>query len=96
MSAECATLGYERHCPLAEVLISAMGGDRARANERALARQHDAANAAGRGCWRQRCAVPVGRAAHFFDLDLVADLGAHQRRSQVCFYEVALARTPTY
>ena len=26
VSAECATLGYERHCPLAEVVISAMGG----------------------------------------------------------------------
>jgi len=26
VSAECATLGYERHCPLAEVVVSAMGG----------------------------------------------------------------------
>lgn len=33
------------------------------------------------------CAWPVGRTAHFFDLDLVADVGAHQRCSQLVLNE---------
>lgn len=44
--------------------------------------------AKNRGCIaRWCCALPLGRTAHFFDMDIVADVGAHQNLTQLCINE---------
>jgi len=40
-----------------------------------------------RNCLSKRCVCPLGRSAHFFDLDILVDIGAHQRCVQVCLNE---------
>jgi hypothetical protein len=40
-----------------------------------------------RGCCSSYFAVPVGRTIAFFDMDIVIDVGAHQRCSQLLFNE---------
>ena len=46
----------------------------------------------GCGCVRALpcCAIPVGRTAHFFDLDIVADIRAKQSCWQLCLNEGSL------
>lgn len=33
------------------------------------------------------CACPIGRGAYYFDIDLLIDIGAHQKCSQLCYNE---------
>ena len=40
-----------------------------------------------RGCVNSWCACPIGRTANFMDIDLIADVGAHQKCSQLCLNE---------
>jgi hypothetical protein len=40
-----------------------------------------------RGCMGNCCSLPMGRTANFFDMDIVADVGAHQSLSQLCINE---------
>jgi hypothetical protein len=44
--------------------------------------QHEARN-----CVTRNCVCPTGRSAYFFDLDILVDIGAHQRCVQVCLNE---------
>ena len=41
-------------------------------------------------CPASCCAIPVGRTAHYFDIDLVADIRAHQSCWQLCLNEGSL------
>lgn len=42
----------------------------------------------GRGyCAKNCCRCPLGRSLDFFDMDIVVDIGAHQRCSQLCLNE---------
>ena len=64
------------------------GGNGEKSDRRQAARAADKAfdsqrNVISRCC----CAWPVGRTAHFFDLDLVVDVGAHQRCGQLFLNE---------
>ena len=49
-----------------------------------------------RGSCSSCCAVPVGRSLAFFDMDIVTDIGAHQRCSQLLLNEgdLQIYRTP--
>ena len=54
----------------------------------AKARQLQKAQAqVSRGCCSSYCALPVGRTISFFDMDIVVDIGAHQRCAQLPFNE---------
>ena len=55
--------------------------------ERAKARARAVAVERERGALGRCCAVPVGRTAHFFDLDIVVDVRAHQGCWQLCLNE---------
>ena len=61
---------------------------RKRASE--VERAKAAAREANRGKCCACCAVPIGRTAHFFDIDLVADVRAHQSCWQLCLNEGSL------
>ena len=45
-------------------------------------RAKSAARAAQRGCVGECCVCPVGRTAHYFDIDIVADVRARARTPQ--------------
>jgi len=61
---------------------------RKRATEEERAKQ--AARAAQRGVCASACACPIGRTAHYFDMDIVADVRAHQSCWQLCLNEGTL------
>ncbi len=42
------------------------------------------------GCCSWCCAIPVGRTANYFDIDIVADLRAHQSCGQLLLNEGSL------
>jgi len=48
------------------------------------------ASAEAPSCCSACCAVPIGRTIHYFDIDLVADLQAHQSCAQLAMNEGSL------
>jgi hypothetical protein len=64
------------------------GGNRDTAKQALEKRKKDMAAENTRGyISRTCCACPIGRTANFVDIDLVVDVGAHQKCSQLCLNE---------
>lgn len=62
-------------------------GTRNKAKDALKKRKEDKEKNTERSCIARCCACPIGRTANFMDIDLVADVGAHQRCSQLCLNE---------
>jgi hypothetical protein len=68
---------------LRDICCGMGGGNRENATKIAQARIEDKLKNAERNFINKHCVCPIGRTAHFFDLDIVVDIGAHQRCSQL-------------
>ena len=83
-----ACRGCMRECCCAIGAANIAESRRKRATE--LERAKQAARTSKRGCVGEYCACPVGRTAHYFDIDIVADVRAHQSCWQLCLNEGSL------
>ena len=64
------------------------GGGKAEKAKEALRRRKEDRDREKDRSWLNKCCVfPVGRTANFIDIDIVADVGAHQRCSQLVLNE---------
>lgn len=55
-----------------------------------VAESRAAMREAGRNATCACCFVPVGRTANYFDIDIVVDVGAHQKCTELCLNEGSL------
>ena len=82
------TRGCARECCCAVGASSVAEERMKRATQ--LERAKEAVRVRNRGCLGSCCAVPVGRTAHYFDIDLVADVRAQQMCWQLILNEGTL------
>ena len=87
--AMCCTCWLARS--VAREWCCAVGASEAAAERRQAALRVRDRAAAGheRSCF-DCCAIPIGRTAHYFDIDIVADIRAHQSCWQLCMNEGSL------
>ena len=86
----CCPVYMARAC--AREFCCAIGASAAAAERRAskAAAAAQKADEKPRACGGRCCALPIGRTAHYFDLDIVADIRAHQSCWQLFFNEGSL------
>ena len=84
----CCTCWLIRGC--ARECCCALGSSEAAANRRQAVLASKAKEQLEAGACSNCCIVPVGRTAHYFDIDIVADIRARQSCWQLCLNEGSL------